>query len=121
MGDQTFRTAHALDGKPDKDRVKLNGTFVTAVTDQTANLPTGTLYPVELQAVDHAVIIVLRKIIASFKDNCYHKIGESTKGHCSWCCQKKDRTAMGGGTCLFCWDLLPPWKAFFYGYETMIT
>ena len=75
MGNQTFHTAHTLDRKPDQDRVNLNGTFVTAVTDETAFLPTGAFNLRELQFIHHTVILLLRKIIAIFKDNCYHDTG----------------------------------------------
>ncbi len=80
MGDQAFLAEHALEGKPDKDRVKLNGTFVTAITDKTAFLPAGTFNLEKLQSIYYAIILLLRKIIVFFKDNCYHGIGSSTKG-----------------------------------------
>ena len=99
MGDQTFRTAHALDGKPDKDRVKSDRTFIMAITDETAFFFAGALDLKELQSVHHTVILFLGKIIAFFKDNCYHDIGNSTKEHGSQCCKEKDRATLEG------WDL----------------
>ena len=121
MGGEAFRTADALDGKPDKDRVKLNGTFVTAVTDKTAMLPTGTLDPVELQAVDHAVIIILGKIIAFFKDNCYHKAGESTKGALLLVHLKERQDCFGWRGLSFLLGTPSPMGSFFYRHKTMIT
>ena len=81
MGGPAFRTEYTLDRKQDQDRVKLNTTFVMSITDETAFLPAGTLDPVELQVIYHTVIIILRKIIASFKNNCYH-ILVSAQGSC---------------------------------------
>ena len=96
MGDQTCLTEHTLYKKYDKDGVKLNTTFVTAITDEAAFLPGGTLYLKKLQSVYYMVILLLGKIIAILKDNCYHNIGSGTKGHGPWCCQWKDRTALVG-------------------------
>ena len=88
MGGSAFRTEYTLDGKPDQVRVKLN---ITIITDETAFLPTGALGLEELQSDYHTVIYLLRKMIAIFKDNCYHDVGNSTKEHGSWCCREKDR------------------------------
>ena len=81
MGDPTLGTEHTLNGKPDLDRVKLNRTFVMSITNETAFLPTGTFHLKELQSIYHTIIYRLRKIIAFFKNNCYHDIGNSTKEH----------------------------------------
>ena len=99
MGNQAFRTAYTLDPEQDQDRVKLNRTFVTAITDQTALLAAGTLHLEELQSVYNTIIIILGKIIAFLKDNCYHDSGNSTKEQASLYCGKKDRAALEG------WDL----------------
>lgn len=86
MGNPAFRTAHTLDRKPDKNRVKLNRTCVMAITDKAAFFPTGTFNHVKLQAIHQAVIIKLRKIIAFIKNNCYHcVVGKGTQEHSSRC------------------------------------
>ncbi len=86
MGNAAFRTAHTLDRKADKDRVKLNRPCIMAITDEAAFLPTGTFHHVKLQAIHQTVIINLRKIIASIKNNCYHCIvGKSTEEPGSRC------------------------------------
>ena len=81
MGGSAFRTEYTLDRKLDQDRVKLNITFIMSITDETAFLPAGAFDPVELQSIYHTVIIILRKIIASFKNNCYY-ILVSAQGSC---------------------------------------
>ena len=72
MGNEAFCTEHTLDGKADKNRIKFNRTFVMAITDETSFLATGTFDHVKLEVIDCMVIKILRKIIAVFKDNCYH-------------------------------------------------
>ena len=114
MGDQAFRTAHALNGKLDEDRVQLNGTFVTAVTDEAAFLPAGASDLEELQSIQHMVILLLRKTIAFFKDNCYHSIGNSTKGHGSLCCWEKDRVTLMGWDLSFSLGYLSSIRKFFF-------
>ena len=116
MGDQTFRTAHALDGKPDQDRVKPDRTFIMAITDKTALFSTGALGLKELQTIHHAVILLLGKIIVFFKDNCYHDIGNSTKEHGSQCCKEKDRSTLEGWDLSFSIELVMffSWNVFFY-------
>ena len=101
MGNQAFRTAYTLERKPDQDTVKLNGTLVMAVTDQTAFLPAGALNLEELQSIHQLIILFLRKIIAFLKNNCYHDIGNSTKEQGSWCCREEDRPTCRVGACLF--------------------
>lgn len=101
MGDPTFRTEYTLDRKLDQDRVKLNITFIMSITDETAFLPTGALGLEELQSIYHTVIHFLRKMIAFFKDNCYHDVGNSTKEHGSWCCREKDRATWMVGPVFF--------------------
>ena len=72
MGNQALRTKHTLNGKPDQNRFKFNNTFVMAITDEASFLPTGTFDHVELELLYGMVVKILRKIIAVFKDNCYH-------------------------------------------------
>lgn len=48
MGNQSLRTKHTLDGKPDKNRFKFNRTFIMVITDEASFLPTGTFDHVEL-------------------------------------------------------------------------
>ena len=72
MGNEAFCTEHTLDGKPDKNRIKFNRTFVMAVTDETSFPATGTFDHVKLEMFYCMVIKILRKIVAVFKDNCYH-------------------------------------------------
>ena len=72
MGNEAFCTEHTLDGKADKNRIKFYRAFVMAITDETSFLPTGTFDHVKLEVIDCMVIKILRKIVAVFKDNCYH-------------------------------------------------
>mgnify|MGYP003540710985 FL=1 len=72
MGNETFCTEHTLDGKADKNRIKFNSTFVMAITDETSFPATGTFDHVKLEMFYCMVIKILRKIVAVFKDNCYH-------------------------------------------------
>ena len=72
MGNKAFCTEHTLDGKTDKNRIKFNRAFVMAVTDETSFFSTCTFDHVKLEMIDCMVIKILRKIIAVFKDNCYH-------------------------------------------------
>lgn len=72
MGNEVFCTEHTLDRKADKNRIKFNRTIVMAVTDETSFFSTGTFDHVKLEMIDCMVIKILRKIIAVFKDNCYH-------------------------------------------------
>ena len=65
-------TEHTLDGKADKNRIKFNRTFVMAITDETSFPATGTFDHVKLEMFYCMVIKILRKIVAVFKDNCYH-------------------------------------------------
>ncbi len=97
MGNPAFLTAHTLDRKRDKNRVKLNRSCVMAITDEAAFISTGTLNHVKLQAIHQTVIINLRKIIASIKNNCYHCIVvKSTEEQSSRCSQRKGRTTLDG-------------------------
>ena len=72
MGNEAFCTEHTLDGKADKNRIKFNRTFVMAITDETSFPATGTFDHVKLEMFYCMVIKILRKIVAVFKDNCYH-------------------------------------------------
>lgn len=72
MGNEAFCTEHTLDRKADKNRIKFNRTIVMAVTDETSFFSTGTFDHVKLEMFYCMVIKILRKIIAVFKDNCYH-------------------------------------------------
>lgn len=72
MGNKAFCTEHTLDGKADKNRIKFNRTFVMAITDETSFPATGTFDHVKLEMFYCMVIKILRKIVAVFKDNCYH-------------------------------------------------
>lgn len=101
MGAPTFLTEYALEGKRDQQGVNLNTAFVMAVPDEAPFLSAGTFHHVELQVVYHAVIMNLRKVIAFFENNCYHKLGKSTEEYCSWCCRWRDRAALVGWPCLF--------------------
>ena len=106
MGGPAFRTEYTLDSKPDQNTVELNTACIVAITDKASLFPAGTYSLVELYPIHHTVILFLRKVIAFFKDNCYHSIVSSTKGHGSWCCREKDRATLVGWTCLFQWALL---------------
>ena len=72
VGNKAFCTEHTLDGKADKNRIKFNRTFVMAITDETSFPATGTFDHVKLEMFYCMVIKILRKIVAVFKDNCYH-------------------------------------------------
>ena len=72
MGNEAFCKEHTLDGKADKNRIKFNRTFVMAITDETSFPATGTFDHVKLEMFYCMVIKILRKIVAVFKDNCYH-------------------------------------------------
>ena len=72
MGNEAFCTEHTLDGKADKNRIKFYRAFVMAITDETSFPATGTFDHVKLEVIDCMVIKILRKIVAVFKDNCYH-------------------------------------------------
>ena len=50
-----------------------------AITNETAFLPAGAFNLEDLQTIYQPIILFLRKMIAFFKDNCYHDIGNSTK------------------------------------------
>ena len=118
MGNQAFRTEHALDRKPDQDRIKLNGTLVMSITDEAAFLSTGTLDPMELQAVYRAVIIILRKIIVSFKNNCYHTFVSAQRGVVLPQCRLWGKT---GRLCMVVACLFSMEYHSSIMYETMIT
>lgn len=72
MGDPALRTQYTLDGKKDQGRLKLHGTFVMSIANETAFPAAGTFNPMGLKSVDLTIINILGKIIAVFKDNCYH-------------------------------------------------
>ncbi len=96
MGNQTIRTKYTLYRKPDQGGAELNGTFVMSMTDQASLLPAGTLDGMELEIIYRTIIIILREIIATFKDNCYHNIRKGTREQSFWCLMGKDRTALEG-------------------------
>lgn len=72
MGNETLCTKYALYRKPDPGRAELHRPFVMSITDQAPFPPAGTFDPMELKAIYRTIINILRKIIAVFKDNCYH-------------------------------------------------
>lgn len=44
------------------------------IPDQTSLFSAGAFHHVELEAIDHLIIKILRKIVAIFKENSYHCI-----------------------------------------------
>lgn len=96
MGNEAFCTEHTLDGKSDENRIKFNRTFIMAVTDETAFPATGTFDHVKLEMIDGMVVKILRKIIAVFKDNCYHILVRAQGSFTPGAVWEKDRTTLDG-------------------------
>ncbi len=72
MGNQALGTEYTLYRKPDKEGMEFNRMRVMSIEDQAPFLPRGTLDLLELEIIYHMFVIILGKIIALFKDNCYH-------------------------------------------------
>ena len=59
VGKEALCAEHTLEGKADKNRIKVYRAFVMAITDETSFLPTGTFDHVKLELIDCMVIKIL--------------------------------------------------------------
>lgn len=101
MGNEAFCAKHTLDGKADKNRMKFNRAFVMAVTDETAFLATGAFDHVKLKIIDRTGVKILRKIVAVFKDNCYHMLVRAQRSFTPGAVWGKTGQLWKVGACLF--------------------
>lgn len=72
MGDPAFGAEQTLDTKAQHDRVEFYRTLIMPIADEASLLCAGTLNPMDLKRIYGRIINILRKVIAVFKDNCYH-------------------------------------------------
>lgn len=101
MGNEAFCAKHTLDGKADKNRMKFNRAFVMAVTDEAAFLATGAFDHVKLKIIDRTGVKILRKIVAVFKDNCYHMLVRAQRSFTPGAVWGKTGQLWKVGACLF--------------------
>lgn len=108
MGDPALRTKYTLDGKAEQDRLDLNRPFVMSIANETSFFAAGTFKSMELKLIDLTIIILLGKIIAVFKNNCYHILVSAVRSFAPSTVWRK--TGRLGGL----------WPVFFHWNETII-